>query len=266
MRDFVTIRFVSSMIAFAITIWLVSACTTTPPNPAFPTHAQAQATLKLMEATPITPSHPILILGGYMDPGFAAASLEKAVRAGTSPSAEIVAVSFGDCTSFTQCRNRTLRAMAPWKDREVDVIANSMGGLVARFSAMDASQIEECGRRAATNDPPLRIHTLFTLSSPHLGAVMAEIGASSVLTLDMRQGSKFLACLDHALATATYELVCYGRTNDSIVGMDRCAPEGHELRWVATPRFEFGHIGANKDPRILADMLAAIRASNVPSP
>jgi len=34
---------------------------------------------------------------------------------------------------------------------------------------------------------------------------------------------------------------------------------GFELRWVDTPALEFAHINANKDSRILADILATIR-------
>ncbi len=206
---------------------------------------------------------PILILGGYMDPGFAASAIESAIRSGTSPQARIATVSFGDCTSFAQCRERTLRAAQQWTGEELIVIANSMGGLVARYCAIGAPELSACGMESDETTPaplaPLHIHTLFTICSPHLGALMAEGGSSSALTLDMRAGSTFLACLDRALATAPYELVCYARTGDAIVGMDRCAPVGKELLWIDTPPFEFAHIGANKDPRILADILARIR-------
>ena len=88
---------------------------------------------------------------------------------------------------------------------------------------------------------------------------MAESGPSSEFSMDMRQKSKFIACLDRALEVAKYEMICYGRTGDSIVGMDRSAPVGVELRWVDTPALEFAHVGANNDPRILADILTTIR-------
>jgi len=238
---------------------LAVGCASGPTNPKLLASDQAAVALKSMSDVPITPTRSILILGGYMDPGFAARAIEKAIRAGTSPETEIIAISFGDCISFAQCRQRVLHVVAQWKDREIDVIANSMGGLVARFSAMDSAQLESCGIHSNSIDPAIRIHTLFTICSPHQGALMAESGPSSEFSMDMRQKSKFIACLDRALEVAKYEMICYGRTGDSIVGMDRSAPVGFELRWVDTPALEFAHVGANKDPRILADILATIR-------
>ena len=112
---------------------LAVGCASGPTNPKLLTSDQAAVALKSMSDVPITPTRSIMILGGYMDPGFAARAIEKAIRAGTSTETEIIAISFGDCISFAQCRQRVLHAVAQWKDREFDVIANSMGGLVARF-------------------------------------------------------------------------------------------------------------------------------------
>ncbi len=50
---------------------------------------------------------------------------------------------------------------------EVDVIGYSMGGLAARYAAMPATAVNLSKRR-------LQIGRLFTISSPHRGALWGE--------------------------------------------------------------------------------------------
>ena len=64
---------------------LAVGCASGPTNPKLLTSDQAAVALKSMSDVPITPTRSILILGGYMDPGFAATAIEKTIRAGSSP-------------------------------------------------------------------------------------------------------------------------------------------------------------------------------------
>lgn len=234
-------------------------------NPAHPdSHEAALRALERMSADPAAPSRPILVLGGYMDPGFAAGSLERALRAACGESARIVAVSFMDCTSMEQCRERVIASAARIRDAQpevaFDVVANSMGGLVARCAALAPERLAECGLPALHGAAPLRIHHLYTIGTPHQGAQMADGALGSPLTRQMRQGSDLLRCLDAALPTCGYGITCFGRVGDSIVGLERCAPEGFDLIWFDTPPLELAHVDAHRDPRIVRLIAAGIRA------
>ena len=198
-----------------------------------------------------------------MDPGFAAGSLERALRRVCGPQTQIVAVSFGDCTSMGQCRDRVLAATQPLRsdhpDCAFDVVANSMGGLVARYAALTPDDISRCGLPAPTQQGALRIHHLYTICTPHLGARMAEGVFGSPLTHDMRPGSHFLACLDGAYGERGYGLTCFAREGDSIVGADRSAPAGVKPVTLDTPPFELAHVDAHRDPRIVLAVVRGLR-------
>lgn len=71
---------------------------------------------------------------------------------------------------------------------EVDVVAHSLGGLVARAALL------ELERRGAT----ARVRTLVTLGTPHAGSHLARY-ANTVTTRDLRPGSPLLARLDAQL-------------------------------------------------------------------
>ena len=253
---------VCAFMAAAMT--LGSGCMNCTTNPRYPEPA-AEASLRLAQyaQSPSVPERPILVLGGYMDPGFASGSLERALRRACGPDTEIVAVSFGDCTSMAQCRDRlmaatrALRAARP--ECAFDVVANSMGGLIARYSALPEDEIARCGLPSPAQAGMLRIHHLYTICTPHRGALMAEGPLGSPMTKDMRPGSRFLSCLDSALPSAPYGLTCFARAGDSIVGADRSAPAGIEPILFDTPPFELAHVDAHRDPRILLVIVRGLR-------
>ena len=66
----------------------------------------------------------------------------------------------------------------------VDVIGTSMGGLVARYAALDIE-----------GKPRLNVSKLFTIATPHLGADLAELPSFNQLHLDMRKGAVFIAMI-----------------------------------------------------------------------
>jgi pimeloyl-ACP methyl ester carboxylesterase len=135
----------------------------------------------------------------------------------------------------------------------VDVIAVSIGGVVARHAA------------AATPTPPgrrLRVARLFTISSPHRGAALAAFPAMPFVggvQADLRPGSKFLRTLEHNERPGTYPVYPYVRLGDSLVGAANAAPHGQDPWWVATPPLEGAHTMAYCDGRIVADIARRLR-------
>lgn len=175
--------------------------------------------------------NPILALSGWRTPHVSAELLRRRLRARLGVADDrTLAVSFLWLHSIDDAAERLRRATA---DRfgvapggqatvAVDVVGLSMGGLVARRAAMVD---------AALPGPRLAIARLFTLGTPHRGAKLADLIRVDENSRQMRAGSAWLARLDQALATADYELVCYARTNDWMVGATRTAPVGHTALW-----------------------------------
>ncbi|MDY7110120.1 MAG: hypothetical protein SYC29_15925 [Planctomycetota bacterium] len=228
-----------------------------PLNPSFPlTVAAARQALWQMQADPKPLQRPVLVLSGIHDPGLVAASLGNRLRRITTEDATIETISFFGTDTFDACRARLLdraEAMAGSGEGgglagEVDVVAVSMGGLVARYAAMARPEDER----------KLRIRRLFTISSPHRGASMASLPTLDRRIVDMRSGSAFLLALDAALEKAHYELLCYVRLGDAIVGASNAAPPGRRAWWVQ-PGASLAHLWAHEDRRIVADIARRLR-------
>lgn len=235
----------------------VSACSAdSPANPSFPlTLAEAHAELAEMREAPSPASRPIVIIGGYADPGIIVSRLAARIREVLAPGATIIAIAPGWVSTMDDARRKVLDAVEselPGEDpvwtAEVDVIGISMGGLVARYAAMPG---EDTRRR-------LRIARLFTIATPHRGADWAELPTIEDRVIDMRAGSAFLCTLDDA--EQCFELLPYCRLDDWIVGEENAAPPGRPVWWVPNQPFQLGHIDAPKDPRIIADIARRLRA------
>jgi hypothetical protein len=104
----------------------------------------------------------------------------------------------------------------------------------------------------------LRVERLFTLASPHQGAVQADWIAPDAAARDMRRGSPMLRVLDAELPDAGYELFCYTHRTDGMVGAERTAPSGR-------PRFEtagtvlFSHLFVTSNPVFQVDIARRLR-------
>ncbi len=165
-----------------------------PTNPSFPvTLAEARREFKRMRAEPRALERPLLVLGGYLEPGLSKAFLKRRFH-GLTGDDRITGVSFALCGTFEECRLKAIAAvdkqfpcLDPVWTTEVDVVGVSMGGIVARYAALWP---ENAGARG------LRIARLFTISSPHLGADRARLPAINQLQVDMRADSAFLRRLN----------------------------------------------------------------------
>ncbi len=234
----------------------ICACSAdSPTNPSFPlTVAAARAELKQMEESPRPAQRPVVIVGGYADPGIIVRQVEKRLRAVLAEDTRIVTVAPGWVSTMSEARKRLLDAVEaalpstdPEWTTEVDVVAVSMGGLVSRYAATPGND----HRRR------LRIARLMTISTPHRGADWAAMPTIESRVVDMRSGSAFLCTLDDA--EQCYEVLPYCRLHDWIVGCANAAPPGRTAWWVQNQPFQFGHLDAHKDPRILADISRRLR-------
>ena len=233
---------------------LTLGCATSPENPSFPLSVdQARKTMDEMELDPKPLDRPVVIVGGYLDVGIGAALVKDALTPVTEDERIETVCLFG-CGSFDECRKSIVAAVdrafpCPDPDRttEVDVIGISMGGLAARYAA---APLPRHGRR-------LRIGRLFTVSSPHQGAVAADLPTFHPLALQMRHGSPLLKAV--AGFKPDYPIYPYVRLGDAWVGVANAAPAGRVAWWLPNRWFEDSHIGAATDPRILADIARRLR-------
>ena len=230
-------------------------------NPSFPLSIkQAQHELRVMPEEPVTLQRPVIVLGGWGDLlGLPPAKLAKQLRHATGDE-RVLSVGFGGCMTFDACRARLLDRIEqaypsadPDWTTEVDVIGFSMGGIVARYTAAptpetDASEIKR-----------LRIANLYTISTPHRGALMATVIAPGSLATDMRPGAEFMQSLDENLESADYPVIPYARLYDLTVGEFNAAPHNRNPYWVSPAPFTSPHRDAYKDPRIVADIARRLR-------
>jgi hypothetical protein len=197
--------------------FLFTACACKPQNPSFPvTFSQAGKAVDDMRAQPRQLSRPLVIIGGFGDPNVSP-PLFKNFFQSICRDSQIITVSVGLCQSFHECRQKVIEEIdkaLPTTDpdftAEVDVVGASLGGLVARYVA------------APSDDPAhprrLKIARLFSISSPHTGARLAQLIAFTAYHRDLRPNSAFLERLAEHDGDATYELYPYVRLHDELVG------------------------------------------------
>lgn len=230
-----------------------------PDNPAFAlTLSEARLELEAMREHPAPLERPVIVLGGFGDPGIVAAGFAQALRCATTDDARVSSVAFLLNPTMESAREALIEHARErhaegderrLREMEFDLVGYSMGGLVARMGAM------EWGDGA----PPLRVRRIITIATPHRGAKAAELPSFDSKLIAMRAGSDFLASLDEGLEDRDYRLICYVRLNDGIVGHENAAPEGHPVLWIPNKAYEFSHIGAGSDPRLIADILRRLR-------
>lgn len=230
-----------------------------PRNPSFPLKvADARAALVEMIRDPKPLRRPVVVLGPWMDPGLAEAALVTLLKQ-VSGQDRVIGVSFLLNSKMNDCRASVISAVErrfPCNDFErtvpVDVVAFSMGGIIARHAAMVEDSPWMRGKR-------LNIVRLFTIGSPHRGAKMAFLVAGERQARAMEPNSRFLTRLNHSEARRDYTIFPYVRLGDTIVGTEYTAPPGQVPWWVANEPLEAAHLGAFTDRRILADILRRLR-------
>lgn len=247
-------RLIMAWWAAAVTVAL-GGCGAPLLNPQFPlTSHDARLEMEEMLEGPLVPPRPIVVVGGLYDPGFIGL-LASDLRRLTHPDVRVISVTFIGKGTFDECRDHLVECVqrsipSTWlhETTEVDVVAYSMGGLVARYAAMP-----DAGR------PRLNIARLWTIATPHRGAKLAALPTFDQRVIEMRCGSTFLQALDDGLAEADYPIIPYARQGDAVVGTENTAPPGCVPIWVPNPPFGLAHLGAYSDHRIVADIARQLR-------
>ncbi|HEY7088844.1 MAG TPA: hypothetical protein VH518_12190 [Tepidisphaeraceae bacterium] len=227
-------------------------------NPSFRvTPEQASQAIEQMRADPKVLPRPLIVVGGFMDPNITTPWFAH-FFAGVTRETTIITVPLGTCTSFDECRDTIIAAVDkvrpsddPIWTSEVDVIGLSLGGLASRYAAAPP--------RDASHPRRLKIARLFTISSPHTGAKLAQRISLIDFHRDMIPGSPFLTYVAAHDDEANYTLYPYTHLNDDIVGAQYAAPPGVTPWWLRGPPTFSPHLAAMLDDRILADIARRLR-------
>ncbi len=208
-----------------------------------------------MRAAPVTLARPVVVLGGYRTPWLTGERLAARIASLTSGRrGDFLAVAYASSHSVEDAAARAKRAIERWQDargangasaafdRGFDVVGVSMGGIV--------------GRLLAAGGVPVR--RLFTLGTPHRGALMAGRVAPDPAARAMRRGSALLASLDGALAGGALEIVPYARVYDGMVGATNAAPVGMHPLWRRGPRW-LAHLTITRDDAFTLDIARRLR-------
>lgn len=254
-------RLVNAGFACAAAIASAGCFTVQRHNPSFPASwREIAAEHTRMRAEPVGVERPVLVLSGYRSPSLVAKRLAYEIRRLTGAKSEmVVTLAYLDAGTIEEPARRAVSLVEkrfpsddPEWTAEVDVVAVSMGGLVARLAAADPALRGEPGGKR------LRIGTLYTLASPHRGAVLAETIRLDDATRAMRPGSEWLANLDVAFGDRAYEVVPYAVLRDGWVGAKHASPPGQEPIW-APGRWVMSHHMVSFNRRIQADLARRLR-------
>jgi hypothetical protein len=226
-------------------------------NPSFPlTTREAEAALARMALEPQPLERPLVIIGGFADPGLGTTNL----RQGLEPCFRdpvLLTVNLDGVGSFEEARERVLAAVlesfpdpggSPLRSAEIDIVGNSLGGLVA----VDAWRSEPGGGALA-------VKRLFTIGTPFQGAAVAEVLPIDELARRLRPGSSIVVELDEAACAGPLELIPYVRHDDAFVGAANASPSCRLAWWVPGELFESGHMTSFRDRRIHADIARRLR-------
>jgi hypothetical protein len=200
------------------------------------------------------------VLSGWRAWPHAAGQVESAIRKATSGDKnDFIVVSYmfsGDIDEIVE--DVVARVEEAWPSGEagetveVDVVAISMGGLVARAAADDVEARSRTGKR-------LNAKRIFTLATPHRGAKLARSIALDEAARKMAPDSPWLVALNARFVHRSHELVPYGQTNDAWVGATNTAPPGEQPYWTGGTLL-FSHFNARNNPWFLADIARRLRS------
>jgi len=209
---------------------LFTGCASAQNNPSFPvTLTAAHAAVMDMIHNPKPLPRPLVIIGGYEDPGILQMISSQYFQA-IAQNPKIITVSLNGCGSFDECRARILAAVdsaCPSADpnwtADVDVVGISLGGLAARACAAPPQ---------STSIPQrLKIIRLFTLSSPLAGAKVAKLGFTS-FQKEIRPDSDLQKYLTSVDPDPKYEIYSYVHLGDEMVGSENAAIPGRNPYWL----------------------------------
>ena len=194
----------------------------------------------------------VVVIGGLYDPlNISTSGLAKRVGGMLDERDGPLSINVFGAATTDELRERVIDRVEAWRASEepghtveVDVVGYSLGAVVAR----DAAIARPGARR-------LNVRRIFSIVGPHRGAALAELPDFDQRVWAIRAGSAFIGRINETLWPGEgYELFCYTRLGDSVIGEANAAPPGRSPWWVPTGALERQHGDAYKDPRILADI------------
>lgn len=210
-----------------------------------------------LTANPVGLERPVVVFGGWHAlPSMADRALSRLCDATSQDEDDFLNVSFPLTISIGAAADHAVRRVdrrwpsdSDTETVEVDVVAVSMGGLVAREAAL---------REPIRGGPRkrLKIRRLYTLATPHRGAGLARYIYIDPASRDMRPGSKYLQELD--TREIGYEIVPYAHLNDTWVGATRAAPPGRHALWTRGTLL-ISHFTVTINRLVLADIARRLR-------
>lgn len=221
-------------------------------NPHFcPAPDEVRSKWTLLASTPYEHPRTVVVLCGWRAPLAALKSVRAHLRT-LMPGTRVIPIAFPRASSMREADHATRQVLDARQlaDTPLDIVAISMGGLIARALA------------AGLFGTPTPIHSLFTFATPHRGAVLAKYIRPDSAARDMRPGSPFLRDLDAALPGATFHLTPYGYKRDWWVGCDNTAPPGYTPLWLDPPDIRgriFSHFMITTERRIILDVALRLR-------
>ncbi|MEM0984370.1 MAG: hypothetical protein AAGI17_10515 [Planctomycetota bacterium] len=222
-------------------------------GPLSPTADEVAGAEQRMIADPVSLPRPVLVLAGWRAWPMQVHALSQRLGELTGDPTRFHPVAYPGAGSVEKAADRVL---AETQDkfgrhlRSIDVVAISMGGLVARYLGTP----EWLGG----HETPLPIRRLYTLGTPHAGAKLADTIALDTASRQMRPGSAFLSRMNEALPSCGFELTPYAVLNDTWVGAKNSAPPGWAPIWTRGSAF-MSHFIASTQPAIIADVALRLR-------
>ena len=217
-------------------------------RPALVTTKIAKAELAAMRDEPGALQRPVIVIDGFLDPGFGSAALVRDIERATGDD-RVARISAYAPPTLTHYADRVIElAEREFPGEAVDLVGISMGGLAAIEAAAD-------GR--------VEVRRVFTLASPLRGAAKANLPAVFPVMLQMRPGSAYLAALPSRVETFEANggtLISYGGVSDRTVRIEEAVPPSGQLIWLpADGSARWGHTGVIRDPRLTADLINRLR-------
>jgi pimeloyl-ACP methyl ester carboxylesterase len=249
----------SGVLTLAVGLAAFAGCSDNPRpvNPSFRiTYGEADRARVEMSTQRRPLPRPLVIVSGYLDFFASRANLARRNLRTVIDDDRVLVVDAHPST-YPEMRQALIDAVDkafptddPDYTTEVDVIGQSIGGLVASYAA------------APSQDPArprrLRVARLFAVSTPFRGSSMARRWGFTAFHRSMTPGSPFIGYVDACAARAAYEVVPYVLLGDSVIGVANAAPRGATPFWLSTQAL-FPHPESQDDKRIYIDIARRLR-------
>ncbi|MEK7466365.1 MAG: alpha/beta fold hydrolase [Planctomycetota bacterium] len=210
---------------------------------------EAELDLKSMAEAPKPLRRPVLLLTGWMEPPSNWKRFRDFLESSTCGcEREIVCLDLRGPGGLAAAVEKVLAAGELLG--EVDVVAHSAGGLVAREAA-----------RASHGERRLRIARLFAIATPHIGSPWGKfwpIVPYPLQAADCRPASDFLASLAGDPSTTSMPITNYWAEGDVVVPRESAQAVGSEHFAYSRPKGFFIHRRCAGDPRLARDVIAAL--------